>query len=225
MNPKGVLVKPKWWDIYFLSVNKKIEVLTNSIKFYLENKKNLKILDVGCGSKPYFPLFKNFALEYIGIDIKKSEFVDIVASAESLPFADNYFDVVVSTQALEHIKNYQMAINEMFRVLKPNGIVFLTTHGVWEVHGAPYDYWRFTNYGLKEVFKQFKEVKIINNGGAVLCFFQVCNIYLKSLINIPIISLIIKGIILVNNLLGWYLDKLLERYNFFVINYLVVAKK
>ncbi|MGB9743310.1 MAG: class I SAM-dependent methyltransferase [Minisyncoccales bacterium] len=225
MNPKESLVKPRLWDMYFLSVNKKIEVLTNAIKFYLGDKKDLKIIDIGCGAKPYFPLFEKFALEYIGIDVKKTEFVDVVASAEDIPFSDNYFDVALSTQVLEHVKDYQEAINEMFRILKPNGIVFLATHGVWEIHGSPYDYWRFTNYGLKETFKQFREVKIINNGGAILCFFQICNIYFLKLINIPIIGLIIRGIILVNNLLGWYLDKLLGKYDFFVINYLVVAKK
>lgn len=220
-----ISIKPRFYQFDFLHAKKLLDVFTQSVEFYLKDKENLKIIDIGCGDKPYFPLLKNKAQKYIGVDIKKSEFVDIVAPAENLPFGDNCFDVALSTQTLEHIKNYQAAVDEMHRVLKPDGIAFLSTIGVWEVHGAPNDYWRFTNYGLEEIFKQFKEVKVINNGGAVLCFFQIYNLYLKKLTKIPIIGLIPRGIILLNNLFGWYLDKLTERYDFFVNNYLVVAKK
>ena len=216
----------KLYDYGFLAVNKKIDILTRAIELYLNNKKNLKIVDIACGTKPYFPLFKNKADEYIGvdIDIKKSEVSDIIGSAEKLPFVDNYFDVALSTQALEHIRDYKAAVDEMQRVLKPNGIAFLTTHGVSEIHGAPYDYWRFTEYGLREVFSGYKEVAIINNGGAVLCFFQIFNTYLWKL-KYPVINLIVKFMIVINNLVGWYLDKLLEKYDFYVVNYLVIAKK
>lgn len=217
----------KLYDLWFLSVNKKIDVLTLAIDRYLNDKKSLKIVDIACGTKPYYPLFKKKAKEYIGIDIdiKKSEFVDIIGSAEKLPFVDNYFDVALSTQALEHIRDYQAAVDEMYRVLKPEGIAFLSTHGVSEIHGAPYDFWRFTEYGLREVFSGYKEVEIINNGGAVLCFFQILNTYLCKLGKYPVINLIVKFMIVMNNLLGWYLDKLLEKYDFYVVNYLVVAKK
>ena len=218
-------LKLKLHELYFLTVNKKIDVLTQAIELYLNDKKKIKMADIGCGTKPYFPLFKEKTQEYVGIDVEKSETVDIVSSAEKLPVVDNCFDIVLSTQVLEHIRDYQAAISEIYRVLKPNGIVFLTTHGVWEIHGAPFDYWRFTKYGLKEVFTKFKEIEIINNGGAFLCFFQIFNTYLYKLNKYPLINLIVKVMIVINNLLGWYLDKLLEKYDFFVVNYLVVAKK
>jgi ubiquinone/menaquinone biosynthesis C-methylase UbiE len=220
------MLTPKFYDVYFLIERKLLNVLTQAIEIYMDNKK-IKIVDIACGTKPYFPLFKKRAKEYIGIDIdiKKTEFVDIIGSAEKLPFVDSHFDVALSTQALEHIRDYRAAVDEMYRVLKPEGIVFLSTHGVWEVHGAPHDYWRFTEYGLKEVFKQYREVQIIKNGGAILCFFQIFNIYLYKLNKYPFINLIAKFLIVINNLLGWHLDKLLEKYDFFVVNYLVVAKK
>lgn len=94
-----------------------------------------------------------------------------------------------------------------------------------EVHGAPHDYWRFTQYGLKEVFRNFKKVEIINNGGAILCYFLILNTYLRRLGNIPIINLLVKFLITINNLLGWYLDKVFNKYDFYVVNYLVIAKK
>ena len=216
----------KFYDSGFLAANKKIDVLTHAIELYLDDKQSLRIVDLACGTKPYFPLFKKKAKEYIGLDIdtKKAEFVDVIASAEKLPFVDNCFDVALSTQALEHIRDYQAAVDEMRRVLRPDGVVFLTTHGVSEIHGAPYDYWRFTEYGLREVFRGYNEIHVTKNGGAVLCFFVICNTYLCKLGKYPL-NLIAKVAIMINNLLGWYLDMLFEKYDFFVVNYLIVAKK
>jgi SAM-dependent methyltransferase len=215
----------KLFQFDFLHLQKLLDDFIQSVNFCLNNKTNLKIIDIGCGNKPYQFLFKNKFKEYIGVDIVKTEKVDIVASAENLPFEDNYFDVAVSTQSLEHTKDYVSAINETHRVIKQGGVVFFSLPGVWEIHGAPHDYWRFTNYGLKEAFKKFREVKIINNGGAILCFFQILNIYLKKLKRIPILNIIVSVIIIINNFFGWYLDKLAGNLDFFVINYLVIAKK
>ena len=217
------LLSSKFYNFDFLIQKKILNALTQATELYCGNKKELKIVDIACGDKPYVQLFEKNAQQYIGIDMKNQN-IDIIGSAEKLPFVDDYFDVALSTQALEHIRNYQAAVDEMHRVLKPNGIAFLTTHGVWEIHGAPHDYWRFTEYGLKEVFRQYNEVEIIKNGGAILCFFQIFNIYLGKFSRYPF-NLIVKPMIVINNLLGWHLDRLLEKYDFFVVNYLVVAKK
>ncbi|MCA9469415.1 MAG: methyltransferase domain-containing protein [Nitrospira sp.] len=68
----------------------------------------------------------------------------------SLPFGDDYFDAVVSDQVMEHLEgNPQFAIDEVFRILKPNGIFLHTTCFINPVHGCPNDYWRFTPDALK----------------------------------------------------------------------------
>ncbi|NJN72330.1 MAG: methyltransferase domain-containing protein [Limnothrix sp. RL_2_0] len=67
-----------------------------------------------------------------------------------LPFADGEFDAVISDQVLEHVEGSpQQAINELFSVLKPNGIALHTTCFINPVHGCPYDFWRFTPEALK----------------------------------------------------------------------------
>jgi SAM-dependent methyltransferase len=215
----------KLYQFDFLVLQKLFNDLIQAIKIYLGNRQDLRIVDVGCGKKPYQYLFKNKYNEYIGIDINKSDSVDVVATAENIPFGDDQFDVVLATQSLEHTKDYQSAINEAYRVLKKGGIGFFSVPGVWEIHGAPHDYWRFTEYGLREAFKKIKQIEIVNNGGAILCFFQILNIYLKKIKRLPIIGLIVNIIIIINNLLGWYLDKVTKKYDFFVINYLIIVKK
>ena len=81
-----------------------------------------------------------------------------------LPYADESFDYVVSEFVIEHVGgNIQQAINECYRVLKPGGTVVHTTNFVYPVHGAPYDYWRFTPSALELLHKGFSE--IIETGG------------------------------------------------------------
>lgn len=81
-----------------------------------------------------------------------------------LPFPDGEFDAVVSDQVLEHVEgDPQLAIDEMFRILKPHGISLQTTCFINPVHGCPHDYWRFTPDALKLLTK--KHGKILDVGG------------------------------------------------------------
>ncbi|NGP76690.1 class I SAM-dependent methyltransferase [Balneolaceae bacterium YR4-1] len=83
-----------------------------------------------------------------------------------LPFNDAEFDAVVSDQVLEHVEgNPQLAIDEMFRVLKPNGISVQATCLINPVHGAPKDFWRFTPEGLKHLTKHHGEVLDVGGWG------------------------------------------------------------
>jgi SAM-dependent methyltransferase len=85
-------------------------------------------------------------------------------NALRLPFDNNTFDVVISDQVLEHIEGLpEVAINEMFRVLKPNGLSLHTTCFINPVHAHPGDFWRFTPEGLKVLTEKHGE--IIDVGG------------------------------------------------------------
>jgi SAM-dependent methyltransferase len=75
----------------------------------------------------------------------------VVGSAESLPFENESFDVVLSTQVFEHLVDPAAAMKEAVRVLKRGGRLILTVPGVWPTHEAPHDYWRFTRHGLHDL--------------------------------------------------------------------------
>jgi ubiquinone/menaquinone biosynthesis C-methylase UbiE len=125
----GNLLKYKLYNFDYLVLKRLLCDFIHVVDFYLKDKKDLKIVDIGCGVKPYFHLFRDKAIEYTGVDIMKSETVDIVAPGEKLPLFDNYFDVAISTQVLEHTMGYQSAINEIYRVLKKDGIAFFLFRG------------------------------------------------------------------------------------------------
>jgi SAM-dependent methyltransferase len=110
-----------------------------------------RVLDVGCGLKPYYPFFVD-AAEYVGVDVVASPSADIVGPVESLPVEDDSFDIVLCTQVLEHVDDPATAVHELHRVTKPGGRVLASTHGVMVFHPNPNDYWRWTHTGLRRLF-------------------------------------------------------------------------
>lgn len=85
-----------------------------------------------------------FTGAYVGVDMRDGPSVDVVALGSALPFPDASFDVVVSTELLEHDAAWWVSIAEMRRVLRPGGHLLITTRGNgFGEHGYPYDYWRF----------------------------------------------------------------------------------
>lgn len=84
------------------------------------------------------------ARAYVGVDMRDGPGVDIVATADALPFPDASFDVVVSTEMLEHDPAFWLSLAEMGRVLRPGGQLILTTRGNgFGEHREPQDFWRF----------------------------------------------------------------------------------
>jgi SAM-dependent methyltransferase len=111
-----------------------------------------RVLDVGCGHKPYFPFFAG-ASEYVGVDMAGNPDADVVGTVESLPLADGSFDIVLCTQVLEHVDDPAAAVRELHRVTAPGGRVLASTHGVMVFHPNPNDYWRWTHTGLRRLFE------------------------------------------------------------------------
>lgn len=67
------------------------------------------------------------------------------------PVDDGSVDVVLSSQVLEHAADTRLYLSESYRVMRPGGLLFLSTHGVWRYHPDPCDFWRWTCDGLRKV--------------------------------------------------------------------------
>ena len=114
------------------------------------------ILDAG--DKPYRELFGSRITKYIGADVAAAQGVSIdlwLTPGERVPLQDAAIDTILSTQALEHVYDFQLYIEECKRLLRPGGILILTAPQQWRLHEVPYDYWRFTLHGLEESFRRF----------------------------------------------------------------------
>lgn len=135
-----------------------------------------KLLDVGCGRKPYKDTHFSNAASYCGVDfLSENSQPDIVASALDLPLEAQSFDTIVSTEVLEHVPDPLRALREMHRVLKPGGHLILSTPMYWPRHEVPYDFFRYPYDGLLYLVKEsgFELVRIFNRGHAYVFLGQV----------------------------------------------------
>ena len=111
-----------------------------------------QVLEIGEGAnKRNADIFPNIT----SLDVDPAQKPDVVGDAHHLPFPDASFDVVLCSEVFEHLKDPKQGASEFRRVLKPEGLLLLTTRFVFPVHDAPYDFFRFTPYGLKEIFKDW----------------------------------------------------------------------
>jgi 2-polyprenyl-3-methyl-5-hydroxy-6-metoxy-1,4-benzoquinol methylase len=111
----------------------------------------LEVLDVGCGDRPYDPLFAR-AARIVGLDAPGNELADVHGTIDALPVEDESFDVVLCLQVLEHVPDPALAVRELRRVVRPGGRVLASTHGIYPYHPNPEDLWRWTHAGLERLF-------------------------------------------------------------------------
>jgi len=90
----------------------------------------------------------------VTLDLVPGPTIDVCANAERLPFLDGVFDVVVSQEVLEHVRNPFLAMREMQRVLKPEGLIYCQLPFVIGYHPGPSDFWRFTREGIRALIDQ-----------------------------------------------------------------------
>ena len=131
----------------------------------------LRVLDVGCGKKPYLPYFST-AAEYVGLDVVPNPFAELQGPVEELPVPDASFDLVLCIQVLEHADDPARAVRELHRVTRPGGRVLASTHGTQPYHPSPADYWRWTHTGLARLFEtngDWRSVSVTPGAGTASC--------------------------------------------------------
>jgi SAM-dependent methyltransferase len=136
------------WTVLLYLHRKKILDSVKKAEPYLKGR----LLDVGCGNKPYSSLFHTE--EYIGIDVATSlhdkKIFDFTYDGINLPFRDNEFNSIICTEVLEHSVDPVALMKEMYRVLKVDGYALITVPMFLNHHEIPYDFCRFTYYGLRK---------------------------------------------------------------------------
>lgn len=200
-----------------------------------------KTLDIWCGDKPYKSLFNHS--EYIGIDFKDYSrnndfkinkpdiyFDDTYNENYTLPIANQSFDNVVSFQVLEHHQKPDIFISESYRVLRDDGLLLITVPFLWWIHEEPYDFQRYTRYGLTEILTKhgFKIMKIEEQWSVFSVISLLLNEYLNNFAIKGKAHYIITIIVYPPFLMFWYiaivLDRIFKSKKIF-FNYLVVAQK
>jgi len=186
------------------------------LKEFLQNT-NGQLLDVGCGASPYRFLINENSTHYFGLDIADADEKfnynrkDIYSfDGGTIPFPENHFNFLICTEVLEHVENYQLLVDEIYRVLKSNGKALITIPWSARFHYIPYDYFRYTPTTLLKMFNHFKDIEIIPRGtdvtsiAAKLIVLFVRNILPNNLLRYLFIPfwLIASPIVIIGMILG-----------------------
>ena len=146
-----------------------------------------KLLDVGCGTKPYQSLFK--VDEYIGLEYdtphcRRLGIAEYFYEGNSFPFENASFDSILCNQVLEHVFNPDEFLTEIHRVMKPSGKLLLTVPFVWDEHEQPHDYSRYSSFGLAHLFKKngFEIVKHYKLSADFSVLAQLLNAYIYKVL-------------------------------------------
>ena len=159
------------------------------LRAFLEKYKvdrNAQVLDIGCGNSTYQDLFPTITT--VDIEAREHYTPDHIADAHDLHMlSNNTFDIVLCTEVLEHLHTPHKALAEFLRILKPGGILLLSTRFVFPIHDAPGDYYRYTSYGLEHLCKDYDIIEIQPETGTMECLavlfqrlgFQCNTLYFK----------------------------------------------
>lgn len=168
-------------SFYFIrnALYKKIKELAPSLSGTL--------LDFGCGSKPYQSLFLNVT-KYVGLDYDgeghshTNEAIDVLYDGKHIPFPDESFDSVFSSEVFEHLFNLEEIIPEINRVMKAGGKILVTCPFVWNEHEIPVDYARYTQFALKHLFEKngFSILTQDKSGDFLMAIHQMRMVYFND---------------------------------------------
>jgi SAM-dependent methyltransferase len=190
-----------------------------------------RLIDIGCGSKPYKDLISPYVTEHIGVDQRNTlhiqSNIDIFSSAYQIPIEENSFDSAICTAVLEHLEEPEQALRECYRVLKSEGIAIYSIPFIWHLHEEPRDFYRFSKYGLKYLFEKvgFEIIELKALSGFWVTFGQllVYNLYrlnkgpLRWLYIIDVIGLVMQAI-------AYTLDRF-DKTEQWTWMYMIVVKK
>ena len=195
-----------------------------------------KVYDLGCADTHYKRFLLEHAEEYLGLDWGNSPHdaqADIFADLnQTLPLKNSIADTVFSISTLEHLAEPLLFLKEANRILKPNGFVLLQVPWQWQIHEAPFDYYRFTPFGLKYLLKKagFEDIQITPQLGLFSTQLLKLNYFFNRFTRGPkwltrSIKVILFPIWTINQLLGGLLDMFDTDWSQETNGYFVVARK
>lgn len=191
------------------------------------------VLDVGCGRKPYESLF--VCDQYTGLELdtpenRRNQKVDLFYDGKHIPVSDEYFDNIVMFEVLEHVFNPDEFLAELSRVLKPGGAMLMTAPFVWDEHSQPYDYARYSSFGLKFMLEKhgFEIVEQRKTLADIRILFQLINSYIFRFLNTRNTNMnMLLCLIFMSpfNVLGEVLYKVLPKNEDLYLDNIILGKK
>lgn len=203
----------------------------------LAAKQTGQLMDFGCGRKPYRNLFTNVTA-YIGVDIEQTGHdhsnsqIDVFYDGKTLPFGEDSFDSIFCSEVLEHVFNIDEVLPELKRVLKKDGQILITVPFCWNEHEIPYDFGRYTSFGIKHLLEKhgFSIIEIRKSGHFSQVISQLASLYIYEVIKKTVKSktlhyLLSMLLIVPIHIIGGIIAFILPRNRSLFFNNVILAKK
>jgi SAM-dependent methyltransferase len=196
-----------------------------------------RLMDFGCGTKPYYPLFN--VDEYVGVDYENpghphaNEKIDIFYNGKSLPFPDQHFDSVFSSEVFEHVFNLDEILPEINRVMKGGAKILITCPFSICEHEVPNDFARYSSFALKHLFIKhgFEVVQQYKTGNSIEAIYQLSLTYIHQHITphvrkVPVVRSAFRFLVYTSmNLTALLLGKIFPAGMDLYLNNVVLCKK
>jgi len=233
LKPGDFQRRPRIYDALYLLHSSQLRLLKEFIRENLSYSRDITVLDIGCGNRPYEELFAPYTGRYIGNDVNAGPGVDIVSSAENIDLPDESCDAVLLLQTLEHVNDPLKVLTEVNRLLTKEGYAFITIPACFCYHPGiekyvpgkeatnpiyP-DYWRWTQAGIKKLISEnfsYEKIDVQNIGGFFQGFglqFAFLMVESAKAINKYLSYLVIFTVVPVVNILSLCLDKIFFKWN------------
>lgn len=213
--------------------------------FYIARKELLKnihlhadkitgiTLDIGCGTKPYEKLFN--VTKYIGLDLQHSihevqYFADVFYDGEKVPIKDEHIDSIICCQVFEHVFEPNIFLSELNRILKHNGKLLITIPFIWDEHEKPFDFARYSSFGIRYLFEKFGfKVNNLNKTASDFSIHaQLLNLYLYKLVykKHPLLKKVVTFFLMAPvTIIGLLLGKILPCNSDLFLDNIILASK
>src|SRR5258708_9014254 len=123
-------LNPTLFSTRYVHLTKLRDATLNIMRNLTTENKALTLIDFGCGDMPYRSVIEPMLGKYIGVDLDLNPLADYHVDYDSkTPLPDNFCDIILSNQFLEHVDSPQSYLSEALRILKPGGTAIITTHG------------------------------------------------------------------------------------------------
>ncbi len=174
---KGSLLHPQWLsDRYHLLSRRKLRAIKKGLVF-----------DVGSGNSDLRqlldPSISLVRIDYPSTNALYNKKPDIYADAKCLPVSDQCADGVLLLEVIEHIFDYKVVFRECHRILSSEGILCISVPFIYPIHDSPYDFHRFTRYGLENELHiaGFDVMEVLPHGNSIIVAMQMFNLSLLEI--------------------------------------------
>lgn len=197
-------ISPSLFDFCYVTTKEHLNKFFIFRNLLRQECRPLKILDLGCGYKPFKKILAGIEIEqYLGVDFDRNRSAaDIEAAADNLPLKNDSFDAIIASEVLEHVPRLKETATEIRRVAKNGALIYISTPFLFGEHGVPYDFQRITSYFYRELFKNDDILLLEGTNVSLATPFFVGNVVFENIAVLKKIPLLPQIYFFVNNILA-----------------------